>query len=113
MVCAACNGKGYVIEKHCELPCKECQGRGELDLNDRDRNYKPRPASLSSSLMPKQLTLANQFPPCSLLNHIPSLQKIIAALLAMLLQQVKWLPLPVPFIMVLAAGVIGVIRIAV
>jgi DnaJ-class molecular chaperone len=29
MVCIACNGKGYVIEKNRELPCQECQGRGE------------------------------------------------------------------------------------
>lgn len=29
MVCMACNGKGYVIEKGKELPCQECQGRGE------------------------------------------------------------------------------------
>jgi DnaJ-class molecular chaperone len=40
MVCAACNGKGYVIEKNRESLCKECQGRGEFDLNDRDGNYK-------------------------------------------------------------------------
>jgi DnaJ-class molecular chaperone len=40
MVCAACNGKGYVIENHRESICKECQGRGEFDLRDRDRNYK-------------------------------------------------------------------------
>lgn len=29
MVCIVCNGKGYVIEKGKELPCQECQGRGE------------------------------------------------------------------------------------
>lgn len=29
MVCAACNGKGYVVEKGRDLSCSECQGRGE------------------------------------------------------------------------------------
>ena len=29
MICITCNGKGYVIEKERELPCQECQGRGE------------------------------------------------------------------------------------
>jgi DnaJ-class molecular chaperone len=29
MVCIVCNGKGYVTEKERELPCQECQGRGE------------------------------------------------------------------------------------
>jgi len=32
MVCMVCNGKGYVIEKGKELPCQECQGRGEYLL---------------------------------------------------------------------------------
>ena len=32
MVCAVCNGKGYVIEKGRELACSECQGRGEYPL---------------------------------------------------------------------------------
>ena len=40
MVCAVCNGKGYVIEKHRELVCSECQGRGECFLTDRERNHK-------------------------------------------------------------------------
>jgi DnaJ-class molecular chaperone len=40
MVCAVCNGKGYVIEKHRELVCNECQGRGECFLIDHDRNHK-------------------------------------------------------------------------
>jgi RecJ-like exonuclease len=40
MVCAVCNGKGYVIEKHRESVCNECQGRGECLLNDRDRDRK-------------------------------------------------------------------------
>ena len=40
MVCAACNGKGYVIEKHREALCEDCQGRGEFDLDDRVKNYK-------------------------------------------------------------------------
>jgi DnaJ-class molecular chaperone len=40
MVCAVCNGKGYVIEKHRELVCNECQGRGECFFNDRDRDRK-------------------------------------------------------------------------
>lgn len=40
MVCAACNGTGYVIEKHRELVCSECQGRGEYFLTDRQRNHK-------------------------------------------------------------------------
>lgn len=34
MVCVACNGKGYVIEKGIELSCSECQGRGEYPLFD-------------------------------------------------------------------------------
>ena len=34
MVCAVCNGKGYVVEKGRELPCSECQGRGEFPLLD-------------------------------------------------------------------------------
>jgi hypothetical protein len=29
MVCVACNGKGYVVEKGRESHCSECQGRGE------------------------------------------------------------------------------------
>ena len=29
MVCIVCNGKGYIIEKNKEMPCPECQGRGE------------------------------------------------------------------------------------
>ena len=37
MVCVACNGKGYVIEKHRELVCSECQGRGECFFSDRDK----------------------------------------------------------------------------
>jgi DnaJ-class molecular chaperone len=40
MVCAVCNGKGYVIEKHRESVCNECQGRGECFFNDRDRDRK-------------------------------------------------------------------------
>jgi DnaJ-class molecular chaperone len=32
MVCAACNGKGYVIERGRESTCSECQGRGEYPL---------------------------------------------------------------------------------
>jgi DnaJ-class molecular chaperone len=42
MVCAVCNGKGYVIEKHRESVCDECQGRGECFFSDRDRDHKPR-----------------------------------------------------------------------
>lgn len=34
MVCAVCNGKGYVVEKNKELACSECQGRGEYLLFD-------------------------------------------------------------------------------
>lgn len=40
MVCAVCNGKGYVIKKHSESVCSECQGRGECFLVYRDRNHK-------------------------------------------------------------------------
>ena len=40
MVCVACNGKGYVIEKHRESVCSECQGRGECFLCDSDRQHK-------------------------------------------------------------------------
>lgn len=29
MVCILCNGKGYIVEKNREMPCPECQGRGE------------------------------------------------------------------------------------
>jgi uncharacterized protein (DUF779 family) len=43
MVCVVCNGKGYVIEKHRELVCDECQGRGECFLIDNDRNHKQKP----------------------------------------------------------------------
>jgi DnaJ-class molecular chaperone len=42
MVCAVCNGKGYVIEKHRESICDECQGRGECLLLDRDRDHNPK-----------------------------------------------------------------------
>lgn len=35
MVCAACNGKGYVVEKGKELACSECQGRGEYLIFDK------------------------------------------------------------------------------
>lgn len=34
MVCAVCNGKGYVVEKGKELHCSECQGRGEYPIFD-------------------------------------------------------------------------------
>jgi RecJ-like exonuclease len=34
MVCAVCNGKGYVVEKNKEAACSECQGRGEYLLFD-------------------------------------------------------------------------------
>jgi DnaJ-class molecular chaperone len=40
MVCAVCNGKGYVIEKHDELVCRECHGRGECFLTDSERHQK-------------------------------------------------------------------------
>ena len=40
MVCVACNGKGYVIEKQRELVCSECQGRGECFLCDSGRHVK-------------------------------------------------------------------------
>jgi DnaJ-class molecular chaperone len=40
MVCAVCNGKGYIIENHRESVCSECQGRGECFVVDRDRNHK-------------------------------------------------------------------------
>jgi len=40
MVCAVCNGKGYVIEKHGELVCRECHGRGECFLIDSERHQK-------------------------------------------------------------------------
>jgi DnaJ-class molecular chaperone len=40
MVCIACNGKGYVIEKHRESVCNECLGRGECFLHDIDRHHK-------------------------------------------------------------------------
>jgi hypothetical protein len=42
MVCAVCNGKGYVIEKHRESVCNECQGRGECFLIDRDGAHQPK-----------------------------------------------------------------------
>jgi len=34
MICAVCNGKGYVIEKGREQACSECQGRGEYLLSN-------------------------------------------------------------------------------
>jgi len=34
MVCVACNGKGYVVEKGKELSCPDCQGRGEYPRLD-------------------------------------------------------------------------------
>ena len=40
MVCAVCNGKGYVIEKQRESVCNECQGLGEWFLIDRDGDQK-------------------------------------------------------------------------
>jgi hypothetical protein len=40
MVCAVFNGKGYVIEKHRESVCNECQGRGECFFIERDRDHK-------------------------------------------------------------------------
>jgi DnaJ-class molecular chaperone len=40
MVCAVCNGKGYVIENQRESVCDECHGRGECLLIDRDRDHK-------------------------------------------------------------------------
>jgi DnaJ-class molecular chaperone len=44
MVCAVCNGKGYVIEKDRELVCNECQGRGEffftIAIDTGNRNLK-------------------------------------------------------------------------
>jgi DnaJ-class molecular chaperone len=41
MVCVACNGKGYVVERNRESVCCECQGRGECFLNDREKNHIP------------------------------------------------------------------------
>ena len=41
MVCVVCNGKGYVIEKHRELVCSECQGRGECFLCDSNMHIGP------------------------------------------------------------------------
>jgi len=43
MVCVACNGKWYVIEKQRELVCSECKGRGELFFIDRDGDHKQEP----------------------------------------------------------------------
>jgi len=40
MVCAGCNGKGYVVAKDRELVCNECQGRGEYLLVDGDKHQK-------------------------------------------------------------------------
>ena len=40
MVCAVCNGKGYIIENNRESVCSECQGRGKCFLVDHDRNHK-------------------------------------------------------------------------
>jgi len=40
MVCADCNGKGYVVAKDRELVCNECQGRGEYLFVDGDRPQK-------------------------------------------------------------------------
>jgi RecJ-like exonuclease len=39
MVCAVCNGKGYVVEKQREAVCSECHGRGEYFLNDRNGDH--------------------------------------------------------------------------
>jgi hypothetical protein len=49
MVCVACNGKGYVIEKHRESVCNECQGRGECFLIDRDRDHKQKAQQVHES----------------------------------------------------------------
>jgi DnaJ-class molecular chaperone len=46
MVCAVCNGKGYVIEKHRESVGNECQGRGECFLIDRDGGHKQEAAQV-------------------------------------------------------------------
>jgi len=40
LVCAGCNGKGYVVAKDRELVCNECQGRGEYLLVDGDKHQK-------------------------------------------------------------------------
>lgn len=42
MVCAVCNGKGYVIEKQRESVCNECQGRGECFWMERDGDRQPK-----------------------------------------------------------------------
>lgn len=41
MVCAECNGKGYVVEKQHESVCTECQGRGEYLFFDNNRHHQP------------------------------------------------------------------------
>jgi DnaJ-class molecular chaperone len=38
MVCSACNGKGYVIDRQREAICRECQGRGEFSFGDREKS---------------------------------------------------------------------------
>lgn len=40
MVCADCNGKGYVVAKDRELVCNECQGRGEYLFVDGGRSQR-------------------------------------------------------------------------
>lgn len=38
MVCFVCNGKGYGRINDHEVPCFECQGRGELLIKDANQH---------------------------------------------------------------------------
>jgi hypothetical protein len=49
MVCVACNGKGYVIERNRESVCCECQGRGECFLSDCEKNSKEEGQQLNAA----------------------------------------------------------------
>jgi DnaJ-class molecular chaperone len=56
MVCAVCNGKGYVFGRGCESTCSECQGRGEyffvtaMGLKNRslENAANPRPVKINN-----------------------------------------------------------------
>jgi hypothetical protein len=43
MVCFACNGKGYVIERNHEVVCSDCQGRGDYIIFDNEWHHKQEP----------------------------------------------------------------------
>jgi DnaJ-class molecular chaperone len=49
MICPACNGKGYVVEKQRESVCNECRGRGEFFYIDRENKQKQENQSVGTT----------------------------------------------------------------